>query len=245
MFNFNKGKVIARIEGGPLDGKYVFYGDSEPCFNEIFLKEGYFVPIPNVKENQVDRINVNGLTGSGKSTWCSNYIREAKELHPEKDVIIITPVADDHVYDEFDPVIINLEEHEVPMIEDLRNAFVVYDDVQTTSDDKKRKEINKLIKASVERGRHLNIDTIVCSHKLKAGKDSQYIINESNKTLIFPGKGNFKDQESFMKDYMGFDKDTIGDILTSDSHWVLVHKEVPMYVLTEYELWTPKSKYQR
>jgi len=248
MFNFERGKPIARVIGGPLDGQYVFWKKDKltTSMEEIELTEGEFFPCPNIEDNKIDRLMVNGLTGCGKSVFSGNYVHDLMQLTPEKKLILISPVCDDSAYDGLDPICIDLlnDDEEVPEIEQLADSVVVFDDIDALSNEKKLKKLRALMKSCLQRGRHLNIDSIVCSHVLKDGHNTKYLINESNKLIIFPQGGNFKQQESMLKDYMGYDKETISRIINSDSRWVLIHKEVPQYVLTEHELYVPYNKYK-
>ncbi len=248
MFNFERGKPIARISGGPLNGKYVFWKKDKltTSVEEVDLTEGIFIPCPNIEDERVDRLMINGLTGCGKSYFAGNYVEDLLKLWPEKRLILISPVCDDKAYEGLDPICIDLldDDEEVPEIEQLKDSVVVFDDVDSLSNEKKLKKLKALMKQTLQRGRHLNIDTLVCGHVLMDGPSTKYLINESNKLIMYPQGGNFKQQETMLKTYMGYDKETIRRIINSDSRWVLIHKEVPQYILTEYELYVPENKYK-
>jgi hypothetical protein len=248
MFNLEKGRVVARIDGGPLDGKYVFWSreTTETSIPDLFLEYGEFQPISAnvVSGDKIDRVFVSGLTGCGKSTWASNFMRNMMMLDTTLQPVVFSKLSHDDVVDELNPLRIDIMNEPLPEVEELANSVVLYDDIDSIRDKRKLKEVRDLMKDTSQVGRHDNIHTIYCNHILNDYQNTKPILNESNIIVVFPQGGNFKQLEYLLKTYLGFDKSTIEHIINSESRWVLIHKEVPLYILTEYELFMPKNKYK-
>lgn len=139
MLRFDKGRPLAKVVGGKLDGELICLDDGTEkkcckkcsdgcrkkkccggcemcCSNDdeigdsIKIKEGRLVPIPKINERSVDYIA--GPSGSGKSTYASNLARLFKKIYPEKDFYVFsrTDVRNDPAFKGLNPIQITIDE---------------------------------------------------------------------------------------------------------------------------------------
>lgn len=130
MLSLSKGRPIARIVGGGLDGEllYVDSGDHKCCNKcskkcskrkccggcllccddddddigqSMELIDGKLEPIPNPDQREVPAIC--GPSGSGKSTYSSIYVENFKNIFPEKEFYLFSRGDSDPVLDRLHP----------------------------------------------------------------------------------------------------------------------------------------------
>jgi chromosomal replication initiation ATPase DnaA len=106
-----------------------------------------------------------GMSGSGKSYWSANYIKEYQKKNPNNKVFIISPIYDDESINS----IKNLERinpnsenflNEPPPLSYFKDGLIICDDIEAYG----KKTLNRvmaLINAVLTTGRHMNIQFIV------------------------------------------------------------------------------------
>ena len=248
------GVPVAVVDGGKDDKKLLYmdaeYPGDDPI-NEINLRDnGVFSPLPGVQEHMIDRVFISGATGCGKSTFASSYLKMYKRLNPKRRIVIFSILNDDErsglddLGAERIKVDSSLLETEYPItIDDLEGCVVLFDDVDMCTDEKVSKFILKLIEQIIQTGRHHSIDIIYCNHIINNYRKTKNIIQESNKVVIFPKGGDFKGIKDLLETKMGFKKEFIRKVFMSGSRWVLINKEYPVYCLTEFGCFIPKTEY--
>jgi hypothetical protein len=181
------------------------------------------------------RMFVSGLSGSGKSTFISNFIKHNK---PEA-VFLFSPIKQDKALDSIKNLIrLDLEEffeetgREIEPEDIPRGSTVIFDDVESfkKSIAKAYLEFRDIL---LERGRHLDISTICVSHNATAGNLTKVSIREAQYWVLFP-KFNSRDAKNILKLYGGLDTKQIGKILDMKSRWVMYKKTVPKYAVGEH-----------
>jgi hypothetical protein len=185
---------------------------------------------------------VSGLTGSGKSHYIANLLKNNKP----KFIFIMSPVHDDPAFKSLKPTPIHIDilsyEQEFDKqfeIEDIPpDSVVILDDIDT---DNKMAKIYQEIKVQLlERGRHLKVSTIAVSHNPLGGnvKHAKAQLLESHYYVIFP-KANRAHAEKLLKSYvLGNNKEKIDEIMNIDSRGVLIKKTYPAYYIGEHTIGT-------
>jgi hypothetical protein len=215
--------------------------------DDIVLNSSFITPCPNPNVREV--LYICGPSGVGKSTLASQYIKEYKKLFPNNEVIIFSRKPKDDVLDKLKPLRFIIDESIVTEPIDVLNedefkkgCLVLFDDCNTFQNDKIKKAVSKLMSDILEIGRSAGIYIIITSHLVNPNekKDSRTIWNEAHCVVMFPRGGNKHGMEYAMKNYLGYDKNTIAKIFNLNSRYALMSKQYPNYVLHEHGGWIVK-----
>ncbi len=215
----------------------------------IVDKDDFLFPIPAVEMDgdnnlQTKRIYITGPSGCGKTYWVAQYIKQWKKIHKKGKVYLFSHINEDKVLDELEPKRITLDDSFLDKIKDgkykdlkyFKNSLVIFDDV----DSKRNKDIYKAIMALCDQifqeGRHYQIDAIRTNHRMRNAKETEEVLENASTIVFFPNGVKSK-LDSFLYDYIGFLSEDRKKILNNNSRWTLVHKEKPLYVMTEHQLY--------
>jgi Cdc6-like AAA superfamily ATPase len=79
-------------------------------------------------------IYVVGRSGSGKSYWTTNYVKEYLKKFKKNKVYLISPISDDKNINSLKPIRINPNSVEFyndpPVCEDFKNSILICDDIE-------------------------------------------------------------------------------------------------------------------
>ena len=208
---------------------YIDYGKTTELFPVVeFTKEPSY------------RMFISGLSGSGKSTFISQFI---KFNPPKKEgkVFLFSPISDDPSLKNIKKLIqINLHDFEKEVgrsveIDDFpENSICLFDDVETFKKGVKEPYL-ELRDMLLERGRHLGVSTITVSHNPCGGNLTKASLRESQYFLLFPST-NKMDCQKVLKIYGGLDNREIQQILNQKSRWCFFKKSVPRYAVFEHSV---------
>jgi hypothetical protein len=206
------------------------------------LDRGKFELLPNTEERQRHNIYVCGRSGSGKSTWTRNYIKNYLKMKKGNQVYIFSALDTDPAFDDLKCNRILLDEDIVNNpIEpaELRDSLCVFDDIDIISDPKVKKAVIELQDKCLEIGRHSNIDMVNTAHKICDYRRSRTLLNEASHIVIFPARGNNL-TKYFLDKYSGLDKRNVQRIYNNKSRWSCLQINHPGFILTEKELYLPE-----
>ena len=139
-FNFNhEGKTFAIVKNNARFDKKPLYVSSDldaEGFYHFHLNEGEFQQVPDPHIDW-EIIYITGASGSGKSTYTKNYIKEWKKLHKNGNVYVFSALKQDETLDEIKylkRVIIDETLIEEPIeIDELANSLAIFDDIDVIS----------------------------------------------------------------------------------------------------------------
>ena len=103
-FNYeNVGNPIAKIIG-KTNNKTIYLNensdDIDKPFKELQLSNNnMFQQIPN-NNRERDILYISGQSGSGKSYYSKNYIKEYKKIHKNNDIYLFSNIMNDDSFDE-------------------------------------------------------------------------------------------------------------------------------------------------
>lgn len=206
------------------------------------LDSGKFELLPNTEERQRHNIYVCGRSGSGKSTWIRNYIKNYLKMKKGNPVYVFSALTEDPAFDDLKINRIVLDEDIVNNpIEpaELRDSLCVFDDIDVISDPRIKKAVIELQDKCLEIGRHSALDLCCSSHKICDYRRSRTLLNESSHIVIFPVRGNNL-TKYFLDKYSGLDKANIKRIYNSKSRWTTIQINHPGFILQEKELYLPE-----
>lgn len=217
--------------------KYYFKVDGkDELTKEITTKKTPIIPLPLTnKERSV--VYVCGKSGSGKSTYCRDYLIMYKEFYPTNDVYIVSKDGDDPAFKGLGAKRIELDLFSEPVsIDDIDpNCIVVFDDVDSVTDKVQNKNIFKFREQILECGRKPHISTLITSHLINKGLTTRNLINELTQIVLFPA--GCSHLEYFLDKHMGFKKNQIKEIEEMRTRYILINNEVPRYVLSKHKLY--------
>ena len=182
---------------------------------------GKLEALPNPKV--VEKVLISGISGSGKSTFASNYIKNYLKRHRNNNFYIISSVDEDEVLDKLQPERIDyneLAEHGIDMGE-LENSIVLFDDIGTIQPKSVRKVVEGVRDHLLETGRHNNTAVITISHIIQNQHESRRTLNEAQSIVLFP-KSNARAIKKYLSEYQQFSKDLISRCLNLKSRWVMI-----------------------
>lgn len=203
---------------------------------EFIIDDGSLEPMPNLR-NERDVLFVAGPSGSGKSTYIGKYIKNYKMTFPKNDIVVISKVVKDPAFDKFKPIRIEISEENIidnPInVSEFKDCLVVFDDIDTITDNRLLKAVQKLRDDCMEIGRHDRVSVAATSHLLMNYKLTRGMINEAQTVTFYPRSGSSYQINNFLKAYGGLNKDQIQRIMDLPSRWVTLHKNYPAYVFYE------------
>jgi hypothetical protein len=191
----------------------------------LVIKVGKLQPLPNPKK--VERVYVAGISGSGKSHFSSNYIKQYLKMHKKdkNEFFLTSQIEHDDSLDKLDPNRISPEEliQDGIELDDLKNSIWLFDDLYSIENKNERNQVISIIDNLAETSRHDNISLVVTSHLISNGIQSRRILNEATKLVFFP-KSNKKNIIYFLEKYERFPKDLITRCINLNSRWFMLDK---------------------
>lgn len=208
-------------------------------FNELNIgKEHKFQHIPNPKAGR-EVLYMAGPSGSGKSYYCKNFVKELKRVRKDYPVYLFSPFTEDESLDEIKPQRVKIDESLVtdPIhVKDLFNSCVIFDDIDSIKDKKIRFALRELEDQCLEIGRHNNVYVLVTNHLLCDNNNTKRILNEAQHIVFFPHSGSIATIRRLCESYGGIDNDILKRIRKTKSRWCCIHKNYPIVISTEHEV---------
>ena len=209
-------------------------------FTEFDFHRGTVQPLPNEKIREVGYIA--GPSGSGKSYYVANYLRECEYIFPDKKIILFTTIPEDENFLDIDMIKIDvnddlLEGDPIDAKEELYNSIVVFDDIINS----KNKELTKymidlrddiICNMRDQSGNGEDSYVLATNHLLSDYKSTRTVLHECNFMTVYPKCGG-ESIKKCLKSYFGLGREQIKKILTLPSRWATIYKRYPPYVLHE------------
>jgi hypothetical protein len=247
--NFERvGRFLAKVEGGKYDKKIISVTSelkpSEDEYSKPFHRitiDGKFQQVPN-PDTEREILYITGASGSGKSTYTANYIKNYKKMFPKNPIYCFSALKDDESLDVVKPRRIEIDDSlftdPIP-IDQLQGSCCIFDDIDVISNKKQRDAVYNLLNQTLEVGRHHKITVIITNHLATSGKDTRRVLNECMSVTYFPFSGSNVGTKRLLEDYLGLDKKTIKMIKDKKSRWATIYKNYPQVVMTEKDVWLP------
>jgi hypothetical protein len=186
--------------------------------------------------SRIEKLYVCGVSGAGKSTFCSEWIKEYLKYYKDNEFYLLSGVEEDEPLDALQPIRVdlqNLPNDPLSLPDELKNSVVMFDDTATLSNIQLRKICVNLLDDIIETGRHYNITCLNTSHMCLDYRNSRKILNEATSVVLFCKAGSNIQNRKYMELYGGLDKDQITKILNLPSRWVYIRRTPPQMVIYE------------
>jgi len=229
------GQPIARIE------KKIIYLNDKPVedgADELKTKNGAVLQqIPNKKKER-DVLYIYGQSGSGKSYYIQQYLKEYHKMFPKNSVFMFSSLEKDPAFDKMEYMKrIKIKEDAFMGADltskDFENTLCIFDDCDVITLKKVRMKVMTLLNNLLETGRHTKTSVIFTSHLSSNGLESRRILNEAHSITLFPANLNGKSSKYFLDNYLGFTKEQIKKIKDLPSRAITVVKSYPQVILYE------------
>lgn len=214
--------------------------DIQHVYNDVrkeieLFDDGILEPIPNAELREC--MYIAGPSGSGKSFFAANYLRNFKKLFPEYPRLLFSKKKRDAVLDDIGVSRVALDEELVedpidPM-EEFGNTCCIFDDIDTVTPTAVKKAVQHLRDEILEVGRSERIYTVSTAHNLCNSKATKMLLLESTAVCMFPRSSDQYHMKYFLRMYAGCNKAAIDKIMRLPSRWVCVYRCMPNYVLHE------------
>lgn len=216
--------------------------DSINSFQEFQIQNEHehFQQIPN-KNTERNILYVTGSSGSGKSYYTAQYIKEYKKIYPKRDIYLFSSVGDDAQIDKLKVKRIKLNNdllNETLTAQDFKDCLVIFDDTDAITNKPLKNKVNQILDSILQTGRHYNVSCILTFHTATGGRDTKMILNEAHSITIFPHNIGGRSSKYLLDGYLGLDKHEINSIKKNPSRFVTILKTYPKIVLSEKNVYT-------
>lgn len=206
---------------------------------------GIFVAIPNKIRNQNNRIYIFGTSGSGKSTWASNFAKEYIRENPGNRVFLFSRKDYDPVFDDEIPDIIRtkldlnfVKNYRASMAEEdpilkYADSLVIFDDFMRIDEPTIRSTALQLKNSIFELSRQYGTDCISIMHKGMGGHSTMVELTESTMIVCFPRR-NLGESMKVLRTYCCFDREQMNQIFNKEGkneQWMCVRR--PDVIITK------------
>lgn len=199
---------------------------------------------PSIKDER-SLIYVVGASGSGKSHWTTQYVKEYLKKFKKNKVHLISPITDDKNINSLKPNRINPNTQvfldDPPVCEDFKDSILILDDVEAY-DKKTLNRVMTLVNSIATCGRHTNVSLMFLAHTACNGHMSKLLLSECHAIVLFPQNFSGRTSKYLLDNYFGFNKQQIQSIKNVNSRAITILKSYPMVIVTERQI-IPLNKF--
>ena len=180
-----------------------------------------------------------GASGSGKSYIAKHIAEQYQKQFKGRPVYLVSKLKEDETLDGMaeKPLRLNIEKlMATPMkdLEPLRETLVIFDDYDTLQG-KEAKAVQTLIDDICIMGRHTVTSILILSHHLSNYKSTRLCLTEATHFVVYPQSTGAHALNYFLKTYVGMGPKEVQAIKNTGSRWLCIHKNFPIYYVTETE----------
>jgi chromosomal replication initiation ATPase DnaA len=208
--------------------------------NEVMQHLPYFNKSGNLRQV----LYISGASGSGKSYYTSDYMKEYAKMYPKNPIYIISSLEEDTKLDKNTKRIkLNETFYDTQItINDFKDCLVVYDDTEMIANKLIQEKITNIMNLILTTGRHTNTYLIVTSHDTNAGHKTKLILLESHCITLFLNTMGHRSLKYLLETSFGFNKKQIDIIHNLNSRWVTIFRTAPITVMHENGAFTFNKK---
>jgi hypothetical protein len=206
-----------------------------------YLNFGKEVNLFPIVDKDSFRVSISALSGSGKSTFASDFVNHVK-LRKGAGVFLFSPVQADDSLKIKNLIHVDLLEFEKEnkgrefALEDITpGSIAIFDDIDSFTGKDLQKKYQEFRDIVLQRGRHNSISVLTISHSPMQGHKSKATNMECEYFALFPST-NKRDTATLLKTYCGYSKADIDEVLAVKSRWVFVKKSIPAYWVSQHSV---------
>jgi hypothetical protein len=180
-----------------------------------------------------------GASGSGKSYIAKHIAEQYQKQFKGRPVYLVSKLKEDETLDGMadKPQRLNIEKIMTTPLKDLeplRESLVIFDDYDTLQG-KEAKAVQTLIDDICIMGRHTVTSILILSHHLSNYKSTRLCLTEATHFVVYPQSSGNHALNYFLKTYVGMGPKEVQAIKNTGSRWLAIHKNFPIYYITETE----------
>lgn len=224
-----------RVESGLIDDieKVIYYSPNSEDGVSTLIDTNLF-PCPNSKSREC--IYVAGRSGSGKTTFATNYCEIFQTMFPDKKVFWFS--SHDNVPKNVIKVrhddILAMSDNEYTIKDFEEGSLIVFDDCDSGFKNNILNSIWNLQSSILQTGRHKNLYCMILSHILVPIEriKSSIIFEEIKALVLFPTGGNKEKMSTVLEKKFSIDKKDVKRIL-SKGKFLYISVQHPLYSITD------------
>jgi len=234
----DKKKVIINVSAAPLQLQ-----DEISIVDEITTpKDELMQHMPYKDEkngNNRQVLYISGASGSGKSYYVAQYLKEYLKMFPKNLIYIFSSLETDKTLDELHKtrikrIKLNEKFLETPLqIEMFTDCLVLYDDTEMITNPALAEKLGALKALIMTTGRHTGTFYIETSH-LANGFKNRLILAEAHSITLFLISMGAGTLFRFLENAFGFNTKQIRRIQNIKSRWITLFRTQPITVMHEH-----------
>ncbi len=195
-----------------------------------------FQSIPSNSERDV--LYVSGMSGSGKSYYVAEYLKQYHKKWPKRDVFLFSSIDEDKCLDSLKFVKrVDIKKKEFLDMQlsatDFPECCVVFDDCDVLTQKAVKKQVFLILDSILQTGRHHKTTCIFTSHCACNGLQTKIVLNEATSITVFPKTSGNKALCYLADTYLGLNKKQVQELKQIKGRWLTVIRAYPRCVLTE------------
>jgi hypothetical protein len=204
-------------------------------FHEWECMKGEKMQLIPIEQKERSVLYVCGQSGSGKSYYSNQYIRQYRKMYPKNNIYLFSPHEDDKSLSCKAILKIRLDENflSTPLqLEDFKDSLCMFDDIDVLKNKSPIKmKLQLILQTLLETGRHANVSVIYISHLANKGFETKCILNEATSVVIFPKVMSARACGYLLGSYFGLTKQQISRVKNLKSRAVTLIKLYPNCVM--------------
>ena len=217
---------------------YMYSDKVADGFNEVKLEgdDKFQKCVDTSQEREV--VYVSGMSGSGKSYFCRQYIEKYHKKYPKHNVYVFSSLPSCATLDKLKYLKrIKINEPEFMSrtltANEFKKSLVLFDDIDVISNKRIKQKVYEIMDSINQIGRHHNVTCLVTSHNACAGKDTRTILNESTSIVLFPKSSGNKTLNYISDCYIGLDKEQTKSLKKVSGRYVCIVRKHPRCMFSE------------
>ena len=200
----------------------------------VELEDGAYQILPSPDPEKREVFYIAGASGSGKSHIAKGIAECYSQLHPDREVYLISKLEEDSTLDSMKPKPkrINIQTliDDYPDLEEFAECCIIFDDYDTFTGPAE-KTVQKLIDDLATMGRHTKTTMLCLSHYLTNYKKTRLLLNEATHIIVYPMATSFHALGYLLKTHVGMTKEDCRD-LKKMGRWVCIYKNYPQWLIS-------------
>ena len=235
--SFHVGDIPIAVVGANAKKLHLNSGEHEDGHESIELNGDLkFQPIPSNAERDV--LYVSDMSGSGKSFYTAEYLKQYHKKWPQRDVFLFSSIDEDKCLDSLKFLKrVDIKKKEFLEMElsakDFPGCCVVFDDCDVLTSKPIKKQVFLILDSILQTGRHHKTTCVFTSHCACNGLQTKIVLNEATSITVFPKTSGNKALSYLADTYLGLDKTQIQQLKKISGRWITVVRAFPRCVLTE------------
>jgi ABC-type dipeptide/oligopeptide/nickel transport system ATPase component len=239
----NEGNLIATVvkDGKETNQKLYVTDNAKSARNgsvSFECKENETLQLTPNNKTERQCIYICGQSGSGKSYFTTNYVKQYKKQFPSRNIFVISSIEEDKSIDSLKPKRINVMHPDFMTEEfsaqDFKDSLVIADDVDVFPA-RIKKKVMTIVNSILQIGRHFNVSLCFTTHSPTNGAETKILLSEAHIITVFAKTTGSRALKYLLDNYLGMDKKQIEKLKKMKSRAVSVIRGYPQVVIGDKE----------